>query len=77
MDRQSRLAAILKAVNENKEVIEQSIYGIELSLKTKEYARAKKCIDKILACELINSSLSEEARSLQEEIEAEKLEVLT
>lgn len=77
MDRELRLSTIIRAVKENNEVIEQSEYGVKLALGNKEYQHAKKCIDKILACESVNVSLNDEIRQLQDEIEAEKLEAIT
>lgn len=77
MDRDLRLATILKAVKENEELTEQAKYGIELALAKREWHYLKKCVDKIIAIELVNEDLTIEARSLQDEIEAEKLEVLT
>lgn len=77
MDREARLAAILKAVKENQELSEQAQYGIQLALVTKEWQHLKRCVEKIIAIELVNEDLSIEAKSLQEDIEASKLEVLT
>lgn len=77
MNRDSRLSSILKAVKENQELSEQAQYGIQLALVTKEWQHLKRCVEKIIAIELLNEDLAIEARSLQEEIEAEALEVIT
>ena len=76
MDKESRLSTILKQVNENQEIYNQSIYGIELALKTREWFHIKKCCDKLIAVECENIKLSNEAKQLQIEIENERMEEL-
>lgn len=76
MNRESRLSAILKAAKENQGHIESASYGVELALASKEWNHVIRCAERVIAIELINKDLFDEAKKLQEEIDAETLEVI-
>ena len=76
MDKQARLGAIMNSISEYIETIEQARYGVELGLKSREYAHIKLCADKALRAGLLIEDLSIEARSLQESIEDDAKEDL-
>jgi hypothetical protein len=76
MDRQARLSAIMMSINEYKKKEDQAIYGVELSLKTREYGHLHKCAVKLLAIEEEIFKLSAESKSLQEDIDLEAREML-
>lgn len=71
LDKQSRLAAIMLSIKEYVAKQDQSLYGAEIALRTRDYVHLQRCTEKLIAAEAQLTILTNEARQLQDDIELE------
>lgn len=71
LNKQSRLAAIMLSIKDYVAKQDQSLYGAEISLRTRDYAHLQRCTERLIAGAAQIQILTNEARELQDEIENE------